>query len=342
MEGTPIVGDGYVMVLYTDYASNWAECFDMITGDQNWLVDISPSGKQSYIGTQTGAFGGGLFFAPGDEIRAIDPASGDIVWHYNPNKSETERHGLVYRDGQVMVHLSNQVHILDASDGSVVGTKNMAAGWANFQPFTLRDNNAYLQLYGQVRGYDLSTCSLLWTFNVDPPIFGMDTSVRGAITAPGDGKVYFGCYNGYYYAVNDTNGTLAWKQPINGGTLRQFDTGAYWNGFLYYGEGTGNPDETSVPRLVCLDASDGSEVWAYKKDNATIGDYWGYCSPIIANGIVYAGCTNGEFVALDATTGEQVWHWIAPDELKCDPSVADGRLFLLCEDRMLRCFVNDD
>jgi len=342
IEGTPIVGDGHVMVLYTDSASNWAECFNATTGAKEWLVNISPSGKQSYIGTQTGAFGSGLFFTPGDQIRGIDPSSGEVVWFYNPNKSETERHGLVYRDGQVMVHLSNQIHILDAIDGSVVNIVNVAAGWANFQPFTLRDDIAYIQLYGQIRSYNLQTGTQLWSFSVDPPIFGSDTSVRGSITAPGDGKVYFGCYNGYYYAVNDSNGSLVWKTPINGGTLRQFDTGAYWNGFLYYGEGTGNTDETEIPRLVCLDASDGSEVWGYHKDDANSGDSWGYCTPIVVNGIVYAGCRNGEFVGLDAITGDLVWSYQAPAVLRSDPSVADGRLYLLCEDRMLRCFVSDD
>jgi len=339
VEGSPIVGDGFVMVLYPDFESDWAECFDLETGEQQWLVDVAHGNSNGYLGTPTGCYGDGRFYTPGDKIRALDPATGDELWDYDPNSTETMRHGLVFKDSRIYVHLTSQIHILDASNGDVIDIVTVASGWANFQPFSLVDDTSFIQMNGQVRSYDLVTGIQNWAFTVDSPLFGTDTSVRCSPTVPGDGKVYFGCYNGYFYAVDESDGSLAWKTPMNNGTQRNFDTAAYANGYIYYGECRG--DETTISRFVCLDASDGSEEWSYKPAGAGATDWYDTSSPIVVNGVTYAGNSNGEMIGCDALTGDVVWSYTALDSASTDPAVAGGRLLFMSDDGTLYCFVSE-
>ncbi|MFH1675526.1 MAG: PQQ-binding-like beta-propeller repeat protein [bacterium] len=336
-EGSPIIGGGYVMVMHSDNESNWAECFKLKDGEWAWKTDLSPGGKKSYIGTQTACYGDGRFYTPGTAVRALDPANGGVLWEYAPDAYETERHGLVFDGGKVYVHLSNMIHILDASDGSLLDTVTVSSGYANFQPFTLRDNIAYVQVWGAVSAYDLTTKIKLWTFNVDN--IGGDLSVRGSPTVPGDGKVYFGCYNGYFYAVNQSSGGLVWKHPVHGGQKWTFDTAAYSDGRIYYGEGGSNTGD--APNFVCLDADTGGELWSYVKAGAVPLDMWYTSSPVVVNGIVYAGCYDGNFYGFDAVGGGVVFNFPAPDSVSTDPAVVDGRLLFLCDDWTLRCFKNE-
>jgi len=338
IEGSPIIGSGVVMVLYGNWESNWAEGFDFYSGEWLWKVNLSPNIRQSYIGTQTGAYGDGRFYVPGDAIRALDPATGAVLWTYTGGGSyESERHGLVFVDGKVMVHLGANIHIIDASNGTLIDTVTVGAGDANFQPFTLRDNIAYIQYWATVKAFNLQTKTMLWSFLIDP--IGGDLTVRNAPTVPGDGRVYFGAYNGFYYALNAETGALVWKTPIQGGTQRAFDTAAVADGRLFFGEGWG---QGTISRFVCLDTETGAELWAHLPQlPSTTMDKWLTCSPIVVNGVVYAGHTTGEFVALDAETGEVLWTYFMPASACTDPVVAGGRLFVISDDRTLWCFESE-
>ncbi len=223
LEGTPIVGDGKILVFYSYNSTNWAECRSLDDGTFLWNFDLSPGGSTTGMASVTGCYADGRFFAPGSLIRAFDPETGTVLWEYAGHSAyENQRHGLVYDDGRILVHLSNRIHIIDAETGVAIDVVNVYSGYANFQPFTLVDEAAYYQLNGSVWATDLSTGSHLWHFPVDPPISGIDVSVRGSLTVPGDGKVYFGCYNFYFYALDQATGNLEWKIQMNGGTQRYF------------------------------------------------------------------------------------------------------------------------
>ena len=339
IEGTPVVGDGKILVTYPDTPNNWVECRSLEDGAYLWKVNITPSGSSSYISTINSCYACGRFFTPGDAIRALDADDGSIIWEYSPNPGETARHGLVYDDGRILVHLSSQIHIIDAETGDVIDIVNAVSGWANFQPFTLYQDVAYCQLNGAVRAVDLTTKTTLWSFPVDN--VGIDLSVRGSPTVPGDGRVYFGCYNFSFYALNQQTGALVWRHEMSGGTQRAFDTAAYSDGKIYYGEGQG--DGTTIPRFVCLNADTGSEIWGYHHPDASF-DYtwtWLYSSPAVVNGVVYAACYHGYFYGFDPDNGDVLWSYPASGYAQSDPVIVDGKLLFLSDDGKLYCFVND-
>ncbi|MBN2224506.1 MAG: PQQ-binding-like beta-propeller repeat protein, partial [Deltaproteobacteria bacterium] len=54
---------------------------------------------------------------------------------------------------------------------------------------------------------------------------------------------------------------------------------------------------------------------------------WIYCDPVVADGVVYIGCDDHTLYALDATTGAEKWRFEAADEIRSSPVVVDGILY---------------
>jgi outer membrane protein assembly factor BamB len=68
------------------------------------------------------------------------------------------------------------------------------------------------------------------------------------------------------------------------------------NGIVYVG---GEDKDVSHGRLLAIDVATGREVWRYEANSAV------WCSPAVANGLVYFG--DRDLHAVDALTGEEVW-----------------------------------
>jgi outer membrane protein assembly factor BamB len=58
-----------------------------------------------------------------------------------------------------------------------------------------------------------------------------------------------------------------------------------------------------------LDAASGKERWRFKtgEDHETFNQTGIQASPAVANGIVYFGCRDSNFYAVDASSGKQLW-----------------------------------
>jgi len=61
-------------------------------------------------------------------------------------------------------------------------------------------------------------------------------------------------------------------------------------------------------------------------------------SPVIAQGIVYAGSDSGEFFALDLATGKKKWSAEIGSWVRCAPAVADGIAVCGADDGILRAY----
>lgn len=132
------------------------------------------------------------------------------------------------------------------------------------------------------------------------------------------GRVYFGANNGYFYVLNESNGTLVWKKFIG---YEQGGFGCNSRGFV--GTATVIPDPvTGVPTvyvdagdgyLYAMRASDGSIFWRTPVDVPTpnTDDYFAWSSPTVVNGKIYVGiassCDNptvrGGLVEVDQASG---------------------------------------
>ena len=134
--------------------------------------------------------------------------------------------------------------------------------------------------------------------------------------AVADGIVYFGAYDGNFYAVIRSNGQLKWKfqtggehrfsakhlhgvQPASETMPDPFDcylsSPVVWNGAIYFGSGDGN--------VYSLEAQSGSLNWKFKTGDVV------HASPAIADGVLFVGSWDSYFYALDAATGTEKWRF---------------------------------
>lgn len=234
----------------------------------------------------------------GDNLYAasrlgIDPATGEIKWHYQT----TPREGWDY-DGV------NEVVAYDGRDGS----QRLATADRNGFFYVLNAaDGGFVDAYPFVK--DIS-----WASDIDDngrPIF-IEDNRPGDPTASAEGKkgdvvfsspgflggknwmpMSFSQRTGNFYVPSNEWGMDIWNEPIT-----------YKKGAAYLGSGfTIKPNyEDHIGSLKAIDPDTGDWVWEYKND----APLWGGVMTT-AGGLVFFGTPEGKFLALDDETGETLW-----------------------------------
>ncbi|MEL6678640.1 MAG: PQQ-dependent methanol/ethanol family dehydrogenase [Pseudomonadota bacterium] len=236
----------------------------------------------------------------GDNLYAasrlgIDPATGEIKWHFQ----STPREGWDY-DG-----VNEVVAYTDRS-----GNMRYATADRNGFFYVLnREDGAFVGAYPFVK--DIS-----WAEGVDEtgrPIF-VEGNRPGNPSAAADGKkgetifaapsflggknwmpMAFSQNTGNFYVPSNEWGMDIWNEPIT-----------YKKGAAYLGAGfTIKPlYEDHIGSLKAIDPDTGEIVWEYKND----APLWGGVMTT-AGGLVFTGTPEGAFKAFDDATGEVLWEF---------------------------------
>jgi len=174
--------------------------------------------------------------------------------------------------------------------------------------------------------------SVKWKFKTDGRVFSSPIANRGTI--------YVGADDGNLYALNMKNGSLIWKFFTRG---RVRSTPAFYNNTIFFSSYDGI--------FYAVDALTGTKKWTFKTAgegqykapgihgllpaNQLITDDWDIyqSSPAIAHGHIYFGSGNGNVYALDATNGEELWHFKTGNVVHSSPAVNDGMVFIGSWDR---------
>jgi len=224
---------------------------------------------------------------------AIDPANGEIKWHYQT----TPREGWDY-DGV------NEVVAFTDPDGN----KRFATADRNGFFYVLnREDGAFVGAWPFVR-------EITWAEGIDDtgrPIF-IEEARPGDPTAAADGSkgetvwaapgflggknwnpMAFSQRTGLFYVPSNEWGMDIWNEPIT-----------YKKGAAYLGAGfTIKPQyEDYIGSLKAVDPVTGEWKWEYQNP----APLWGGVMAT-AGGLVFTGTPEGEFIALDDETGEKLW-----------------------------------
>jgi outer membrane protein assembly factor BamB len=132
-----------------------------------------------------------------------------------------------------------------------------------------------------------------------------------------DNIVYFGSFDCYLYAVRTDNGELKWKQRTEGNQ--------YFKGEIQFSPSVGDGIVCFGARdgfVYALDAKTGERKW--RADHK--GSWATAC--VVNNGVVYACSSDGAFVqALDAATGLEKWHFPAGGRVFSSPAITGNLVF---------------
>lgn len=144
-----------------------------------------------------------------------------------------------------------------------------------------------------VRSFDASTGSRHWRFDTEPS----ETRSEGAGggVAYDQGKVYAATGYAQVVALEAGSGRELWRSQLTA-PARAAPT-----------VGEGRVFALSIDgQLHALDPENGNRVWAHTSSGEGAG-FYGMASPALSGGVLVAGFTSGEIVALRAETGRVLW-----------------------------------
>lgn len=153
-----------------------------------------------------------------------------------------------------------------------------------------------------------------WKFESDKPVYYHVLPKSAPVLD--DDRMYFGADNGTLWALNQSDGSIAWqfKTLFGAGQKRIFSSPAVQDNTVYFGAYDGN--------FYALDAVTGKKRWVYMDAD------WIGSSPKVAPdlGLVFIGLEfglwnkQGGIAALDSTTGEKKWWREVPTYVHSSPA----------------------
>ncbi|WP_198117759.1 outer membrane protein assembly factor BamB family protein [Massilia rhizosphaerae] len=147
------------------------------------------------------------------------------------------------------------------------------------------------------------------------------------------GRVFVGAENGNLYALDAASHALLWLYHARGGIA---STPAVADGTVYFLDRAGS--------VQALGAADGVPVWSFRtqgeavfaahgmfglpRDGHPVLDPWDFylSSPLVHDGMVYVGSSDGCVYALDAKDGKLAWAWHTGGMVHSSPALAGGNI----------------
>ena len=279
------------------------------------------------------ALKGGIYSTPvtdgkslfiGDDVGvmySLDLKKGKTNWTFDTGMRIVGSPAV--NDGVVVFGSANyNIYGLDAKTGKEIWhvTTNQAVMGAA----TIHEGIAYIGGGdGRMFAIDIHTGKVKWSF---------DELKNYVLTRPlvYNDKLYFGCWDTHFYALNLADGSLVWKWN-NGNGNTKLSPASVWpvaaNGKVFFAA----PDRY----FTCLDAETGEQIWRTKeyKVRETVG--------LSEDGrTVYSKCMWDTVVAMDATTLEPVTRWATHAEFGYEhnpamPLEKDGILWVSTKNGLL-------
>jgi outer membrane protein assembly factor BamB len=224
---------------------------------------------------------------------------------------------------------------------------------------------------GNVYCLDANNGNLIWKRNAGGPIqvnFGAAPALRSSPTVV-DGRVYVGSLDTNVYCLDANEGTAIWtyrtggyissspavvdnaiyvvSQEPNSGALYKLnaiDGSFIWKREIpYEGILTGGTDMHASPTVADglvfaasnvkeyygINVMTGNIVWTYRTSG--VGEFI-VCSPVYKDGNLFI-VDHYSIVCVDATNGHTIWSTYLGEELYVSPSYADGKVYIVTDQR---------
>jgi len=270
----PVVDNGKIFCSY----SRIMYALDAYSGTKLWEQSVSTSGGTLIIAPSVVA-NDILYVCLESGLRALDVATGDMLWHYSDIRYVTSS-PLVVDDVVYVVGSYNTVYAFDAQSDRKIWTYTVGSKpWDNdfsVSSFVSDDGLLYFCVAdGNVYALDAGNGQEIWRYTYT------SDRLRGYPFLNG-GLIYVVSNKGDVCALNATDGTKIWSAIIGESGL---SVPAFYEGVLYFSSSEGN--------LFALNATSGFELWRYPISHSFTwarGVGGGVGSPVVCDGVLYVGC----------------------------------------------------
>jgi len=325
VRSTPAVVDGIVYVGSNDHH---LYALDEATGKPRWAF-MTRGG----IASSPFVSGGRVWFTDAaNTIYALSSSTGRLIWKVATGPDlpvvggwDFYQSSPTIADGVLFIGSGDgHLYALSASTGRQLwafATRGRVhtspAAWGRYVVFGSMDGALY--------ALDRGTGNLLWRYQTDTRApFPMTGVFIGSPTIAADlGLVFAGCRDGYLYAFDLATGRLRWRLDEHGSWV--VSTPAYENGIVYA--------TTSDTRLVeAVDARTGKVLWQEQ------GAGYEFPSPVITQQAVYAAFWSAGVGKYNKANGHPVAGNGGEGPFLSSPVIAGGMLFIGCDDGNVYAF----
>lgn len=239
------------------------------------------------------------------------------IWKYPTEGSVLA--GLIYDDGVIYCcGLDGCVYALNAKNGKLIWFKDLG-GTDNdgftYSPVITKNNTL---IVGTDKGviYSLSLeegsqGNVLWSYTT--PNNGSVNTHLTYYDDGGDGVVFYGSYNTYYYALNARTGKFMWDFYT---TTIYCETPTAYDGYVYIPSGEGI--------LYCIDINTGKTKWKFECEQGLyiVGP------AAVHDGKVIFGSFDYNVYCLDAYNGNKLWNYKAEYVTTSAPVICGNRVYI--------------
>ncbi|EOG7788242.1 outer membrane protein assembly factor BamB [Vibrio fluvialis] len=307
-----------------------------------------------------------IFVASRDgEVKALDPANGKVIWKTNLEKETPARlsGGIASAYGQIYIGSENgEVIALNAETGEETWRVNVE-GEVLAAPTADQNQIIVNTSRGALVALDEQTGEQKWTISTEVPNLTLRGDSRPVATS---GGVFWGTSAGRLAAAISERGQLIWQQPVGqpkGATeidrLVDVDSSPLIIGSTLYTVGfngqliaidlrSGNPMwkrnyssstdlasdggrlfvVTDKDHVVAVDARSGTELWSNDQLQHRL-----LTAPVLINGFVVVGDSEGYLHWIDRSTGEFVAQQMVNDSgFAVSPLVLDNGYLVISRD----------
>ena len=262
-------------------------------------------------------------------LYCLDARTGSFLWKFTTNDSIKSSPAIA--DGRVYLGPDDgTIYCFDAYNGSLIWYTeaggpvevNFAAAPALRSSPTVVDGKVYVgSLDTDVYCLDAGDGSVDWTFNTEGKITSSPAVVDGAVYIVSQEPS-----TGALFKLNAADGNFIWKRELpyeliqTGGTdMHASPTVA--DGMVF--------TSSNVKWYYGINAASGDLDWTYQTSGA--GEFI-VCSPPYENGNLFI-VDHYSIVDVNATDGKAIWSTYLGEELYDSPSYADGKVYVVTDQR---------
>lgn len=245
-------------------------------------------------------------------LYALDPKTGVKKWEVNVG-GEVKGAPLVLGK-YLIVPAVDTIYKLNVNTGAILKRYDYGGATASFVSSPAGKGTVFYigSLDGNMYAIDAETDLLKWTYTSGAaPGTGISSSPLIY-----NGTVIFGAGDGSVHAVNETNGTLAWKTAVGAATDNIISSPVLSLPYLYVGGADGT--------LYALDPTTGANLWNYPTlDGSPI-----LSSPAVYGGNIIFGCSDFRLYCIDSTAKQARWIVKTGDRILSSPFGMDQIVYV--------------
>jgi len=261
---------------------------------------------------------------------ALNLNNGELIWSKN-NSAPFNSQIKVFKDKFFAIDFENILRCFSIKDGKEIWNFKSEKSFIKSQQklsFIINDNKlVFINTLGDLNSIDINTGNLVWqTPTQSSAIYENYFSLKNSDLIAENDTIYFSNNKNEFFAIDERNGVIKWKQNINSNLRPTYADGLVFTVSL---EGY----------LVVIDARNGNIVRMnnvlniiknYKKKNIIPEGF------IITNDKIYLSLNNGRLLIIDTLNGKPIDIKKIDNEKISRPYVLNNDMFIFRDNAILK------